>query len=115
MLGDRGTIAALGDGYVAQAAVDAEAHSAANRWSYTPRPADGFGASAAFDPDGPKAEAMQAAYERVRPLVYGVFPSFGEVVERVRSHAALLCSEPSGAATSRVTNGPGETEQAPQG
>ena len=39
------------------------------------------------------ADALRAAYERVRPLVYGAFPSFDAVVERVRAHAALLLSD----------------------
>ena len=75
---------------MAVAAADAEAHSGAHGWDYRPRPVDGFAASAAFDPGAPKAEAMRSAYERVRPLVYGDFPSFDDVVERVRSHATLL-------------------------
>lgn len=90
LLGDRSTLAAIGSGYVAEAAADAEAYSAANDWDYTQRPADGFAASPAFDLAAPTADALRAAYERVRPLVYGAFPSFDEVVERVRAHAALL-------------------------
>lgn len=75
---------------MAVAAADAKAHSAANEWDYTQRPADGFAASPAFELAGPTADALREAYERVRPLVYGAFPSFDEVVERVRAHAALL-------------------------
>jgi hypothetical protein len=90
LLGDAETLAAIGDGYVHVAAADSERHSAANGWDYTPRPADGFAASAAFDQTGPKAEALRAGYERVRPLVYGAFPSFDAVLEKVRSHARLL-------------------------
>ena len=91
LLGDDATVAAItGTEYVATAARDAEEHSAANDWEYSPRPDDGFGASPTFDPAGSNAEAMEAAYERVRPLVYGRFPSFAEVIERVRAHAASL-------------------------
>lgn len=90
LLGDRSTLAAIRKGYVADAAADAETHSAANGWGYTPRPADGFAASPAFDVASPKVDALRAAYERVRPLVYGAFPSFDEVIERVRAHATLL-------------------------
>ena len=42
LLGDRSTLAAIGSGHVAGAAADAEAHSAANDWDYTPRPAGGL-------------------------------------------------------------------------
>jgi predicted nucleotidyltransferase component of viral defense system len=90
LLGDESTLSAIRKGYVAAAAADAEARSAANGWDYTQRPADGYAASAAFDPAGAKAAAMRVAYERVRPLVFGAFPAFEEVVEQVRAQAALL-------------------------
>lgn len=75
---------------MAGATADAESHSAANDWDYTQRPADGFTASPAFDLAGPTADALRAAYERVRPSCMAQSPSFDEVVERVRAHAAML-------------------------
>jgi hypothetical protein len=59
-------------------------------WDYTQRPANGFAASPAFDPAAPTYDALCAAYERMRPLVYGAFPASDEVVERVGAHEALL-------------------------
>lgn len=91
LLGDKATIEAIaGTAYVEAAARDAAEHSAANGWDYTPRPDGGFAASPVFEPGGPKAQGLHAAYERARPLVYGEFPSLAEVFERVKAHANSL-------------------------
>lgn len=91
LLGGDTVVAALDEGrFVPAAAVDADVQSAANDWAYSMRPEAGFAASAVFDPAGGKAEPLREAYERVRPLVFGAFPSFTQVLQRVHDHASLL-------------------------
>jgi hypothetical protein len=59
-------------------------------WPYTPRPADGYGASAIFDPSHGCQETLRGAYELVRALIYGEMPTFDDCQKAVRLHSGIL-------------------------
>ena len=80
----------LGSDGVAKLAADVDSHSAAARWPYTPRPADGYAASPAFDGLGITAPDLRAAYDVAMGLVYGTRPAFDDCIAAVREHVSLL-------------------------
>lgn len=62
-----------------------------NNWSFTARPADGYGASPAFELSSPVHETLRQAYERiVATLVFGDAPTYTDCLRRIREHNDLL-------------------------
>ncbi len=60
-------------------------------WSFSPRPADGYGASPAFDLAHPIHVVWRPTYDRVlNTLVYGARPKYDECLATVKQYAGLL-------------------------
>jgi hypothetical protein len=92
-LGDDSALGAIGQpGFVATLAADVEYHSDQNKWGYTPRPAEWFGASRAFQHGHPSRGEIERAYHATVPdLVYeSPAPDLERCVERVLLHKQHL-------------------------
>ncbi len=60
-------------------------------WSFSPRPAGGYGSSPAFDPAHPVHAVLRPAYARVlNSLVYGARPTYDECLATVRRYGMLI-------------------------
>jgi hypothetical protein len=86
------TLAALqaGDDVATELAEDVARNARAAGWAFTPRPDSGFAASPIFDPGHGCREDFQAAYEAIRPLVYGEMPTFEDCIKSVLTKASLI-------------------------
>ena len=90
LLGDRlvlDALHALGTDGVAELAADVDAHSRAAGFAATPRPAEGFASSPAFQPGH---LGIAGAYAGVGVLVYGSVPSLDAILARIQEQAGLL-------------------------
>ncbi|MBC7299526.1 nucleotidyl transferase AbiEii/AbiGii toxin family protein [Nocardia salmonicida] len=79
----------LGPDGIARLCADVDEHSESAGFSYTPRPADGFGHSPLLD-TAAHSPALTAGYRRAMQLVYGAQPSLHQCLETIRTHAHLL-------------------------
>jgi hypothetical protein len=77
-------------GRIGELAADVDAQSAANGWTFTPRPADGYAWSPVFAEDHPCQEVVRSSYETALKLVWGEKPSFQDCLRTVRRCAAIL-------------------------
>jgi hypothetical protein len=69
---------------------DIDEHSQNAEFSFTPRPAAGFGVSPLLDSDSPWQAVARRGYTTAMELVYGQKPSFDECVETIRANSGLL-------------------------
>jgi hypothetical protein len=91
LLGDPAIQAALAqEQFASRIAMDSERWSAENDWPYSPRPAGGFAESPAFREGTQAAAALAFALEHARTLIWGVMPSYDEVIGRIRAARQLL-------------------------
>ncbi|WP_280470722.1 nucleotidyl transferase AbiEii/AbiGii toxin family protein [Nocardia farcinica] len=93
LLGDQQVITALevlGPEGVAQLCADIDEHSQKASFSYTSRPAGGFGTSPLVLNDHDGVEALDQGYRRAMQLVYGSRPKLAECLATIRAHAHLL-------------------------
>lgn len=75
---------------VARLAADADAQSVKWELPVEPRPASGYGSSAAFDLTQPPTQNLREGFESARHLIYGTIPAFEECIESVGAAAELL-------------------------
>lgn len=75
---------------VAALATDIATKSGSFGWPHTDRPGDGYASSPAFNPGDPCQEVVRPAYEDVRRLVYGHYPTLDDCIARVKESAGLL-------------------------
>lgn len=80
----------LGSGGVAALGNDIDRHSEHADFTFTPRPATGFGASPLCDDRHPARAALREGYDRAMPLVYGDRSRFEECVQTIQSKRAIL-------------------------
>jgi hypothetical protein len=59
-------------------------------WAHTPRPAEGYAASPAFDASHPCQEAIAAGWASMRPLIYGEVPALEQCRQAAQEIANLL-------------------------
>lgn len=71
-------------------AADVDEWSARCGWPFTPRPAEGYGTSPAFDSGGALRGIAEKSYTDSTSLMWGQIPTFGECLEAISSHAELL-------------------------
>jgi hypothetical protein len=91
LLGDSAIQSALAqEQFASRIALDSERWSAENDWPYSPRPAGGFADSPAFREGALAATALAFALEQARTLVWGVMPSYNEVIARIRAAGRVL-------------------------
>jgi len=93
LLGDDavvGALGALGGEGVAALCADIDEHSGQARFSFTPRPGEGYGRGPLVDLSPECQAVLEASYTSAMSMVYGERPAFGECLETVRRHAALL-------------------------
>lgn len=64
---------------------DIDEHSEKAKFSYTPRPARGYGESPLLDASAPCRPALARGYSQAMSLVYGYRPSFDECIETIRA------------------------------
>lgn len=69
---------------------DIDEHSRAAKFTFTPRPADGYAAGPLFEPGHPCRADAERGYLASLGLVYGSRPTFEECVQTVHTYAALL-------------------------
>lgn len=69
---------------------DIDQQSRAADFSSTPRPANGYASSPAFDSDHPSHEAIEAGYNAAQQLIYGDLVSLEEAVASVHAARELL-------------------------
>ncbi|MDQ2839261.1 MAG: nucleotidyl transferase AbiEii/AbiGii toxin family protein [Actinomycetota bacterium] len=69
---------------------DIDEHSQEADFSFTPRPAAGFGGSPLLDNNSPWQSVGRQGYATAMDLVYGERPSFDDCIEIIRAHASLL-------------------------
>lgn len=69
---------------------DIDEHSAKAKFSYTPRPAGGYGESPLLDASAPCRGALAQGYAQAMSLVHGYQPSFEECIDTIRARTALL-------------------------
>lgn len=75
---------------IAELAVDVDDWSAKAKWSYTPRPEDGYASSVAFSADSPAVRVARESYEDAKALMWGEVPTFAECLEVVARNASSL-------------------------
>jgi predicted nucleotidyltransferase component of viral defense system len=91
LLGHSATQRAISEkGVVTDLALDVATNSRRFGWPHTDRPADGYASSPAFNPGDACQEVVRPAYEDVRRLVYGRYPTLDECIARVKESAGLL-------------------------
>ncbi|MBF6339843.1 hypothetical protein IU450_28710 [Nocardia abscessus] len=93
LLGDEqvlGALAALGLEGIAQLCADADEHSAAAGFNYTPRPAADFADSPLLADKHTGKVALELGYRRAMQLVYGSQPSMQDCLDSVRTHTHVL-------------------------
>jgi len=91
LLSDAGVVAELEtETSIREIAADVDANSARNGWAVTPRPAEGYASSVAFDPDGPVRRIAESAYNSALGLIWGPRPTFENGLAMVRERAELL-------------------------
>lgn len=84
-------LTALGKTGVAELAADIDEHSAAARFSFTPRPHAGYCDSPLLQDGHPATKALSDGYTHAtRTLVYGDKPAFGVCIDNIRDRAHLL-------------------------
>ncbi|WP_305095289.1 nucleotidyl transferase AbiEii/AbiGii toxin family protein [Prescottella sp. R16] len=80
----------LGPTGIAALCVDVDEHSEKAEFSYTPRPAEGFGDSPLVAHRHPGAEALEDGYRQAMELVYGTKPTLVDCLGTIRAHRRLL-------------------------
>lgn len=88
--GTRANLEALGRVGIIQLVEDIERHSRSAKFSYTPRPTDGYADSPAFADHGSASTVASRAYAGMVQLVYGELPSLDECRQTVRDAAHLI-------------------------
>ncbi|OHU47350.1 hypothetical protein BKG82_27250 [Mycobacteroides chelonae] len=84
-------LTALGRTGIAELAADIDEHSAAARFSFTPRPPAGYGDSPLLQSGHPATTALADGYSRATTaLVYGDKPTFAVCIDTIRDSAHLL-------------------------
>ncbi|MGH3524887.1 MAG: nucleotidyl transferase AbiEii/AbiGii toxin family protein, partial [Mycobacterium sp.] len=83
-------LSALGSVGVADLCSDIDQHSEHADFSFTPRPAVGYGGSPLVDPAWLGRDDLRQGYAAAMNLVYGERPSFNRCLDTVRTYAALL-------------------------
>lgn len=86
----RAALADLGPDGVAALSENIDEASRAAGWRFEPRPARGYGVSAAFDAAAQCHVHASAGYEAALPMVYGQAPTFEDVLATVLAHRGLL-------------------------
>lgn len=81
---------AMGSPGVIAVSADINDESEKAGWRFLPRPAAGFAASPAFDPDAQCQEVARAGFQVALGTVYGPRPAFVDCLSIVREHATLL-------------------------
>jgi hypothetical protein len=71
-------------------AVDVDEWSARSGWPFTPRPAEGYGVSPAFNSKGALREIAEKSYIESTSLMWGQIPTFDDCLEVISSHTELL-------------------------
>ncbi|MGV9839120.1 nucleotidyl transferase AbiEii/AbiGii toxin family protein [Nocardia niigatensis] len=84
------TLETLGPTGVAQLCADVDEHSQKAGFSYTPRPADGFGASPLATHQHPGAQSLERGYLQAMQLVYGTQPTLKECLTTLQECGRLL-------------------------
>jgi hypothetical protein len=79
-----------GGASIQEIAGDVDEWSQRSGWSYTARPVEGYGSSAAFMADSPIRTIAGASYLDAQGLMWGDIPTFDECLEVVRANAHLL-------------------------
>jgi hypothetical protein len=85
-----GALDALGPAKIAELCADVDAHSQHSGFSYTPRPADGFGDSPLVAHQHPGVQALDQGYQQAMQLVYGTKPMLAECLHTIRTYRHLL-------------------------
>ncbi len=85
----RSALDRLGPDGIERICLDIDEHSAAAGFSFTPRPAAGYGESPLLGGHA-GASAFRDGYRRAMELVYGARPTLDECLDTIRDHANLL-------------------------
>jgi hypothetical protein len=88
--GIRLRLGAMGSPGVIALSADINDESEKARWRSLPRPAAGFGASPAFDPDAQCQEVARAGFQVALRMVHGPRPTYVDCLSIIRDHATLL-------------------------
>lgn len=83
-------LTSLGSDGVDALCADIDRHSEHADFTFTPRPASGFGASPLCDNSHAARAVLREGYERALSLVYGTRPGFEECVDSIRLNSAIL-------------------------
>lgn len=75
---------------VARLCADIDDHSSSAEFSFTPRPAGGYGESPLLDAPAPLRSLLEEAYTSAMALVYGDRPSLDQCLDTVRAQSQLL-------------------------
>lgn len=83
-------LTSLGPNGVDALCADIDLHSEQADFTFTPRPATGFGASPLCDDAHAARAVLREGYERALSLVYGTRPGFEECIDSIRLNSAIL-------------------------
>lgn len=81
---------AIGTDGVIGLCADIDEHSRAARFSFTPRPDDGYGHSPLLEKSHSSSKVLKRGYDQAMGLVYGTRPTFEDCTAAIRARAALL-------------------------